>query len=109
LNLAQTQDCWYPFTYTHAVTKNGSAVSMPAWLTFDNVTLKFTYAPSVPTEVGVYVITTTSTIPNIAGVTQVTSKVTSWTLTVLSDCTITTLTNRALLGMTAFVSTTSDS
>jgi len=109
LDLSQTQDCQYPFSYSHSVTKDGSATTMPSWLSFNTSTRKFTYAPNTSAHVGVYVITTTSTIPNISGVTQVTQRVTSFTLTILHDCTITTLTNRALSGMTAYVLATTDS
>ena len=57
----QTQVCNYPYTYTQTFTKNGFAITPPAWITFD-ATQKFTMIITNPVDLGVYVVTSTATI-----------------------------------------------
>ena len=64
LTIIQNAACNFPYTYTNAYTKDGTALgSSPSWLTFS--TTQFTMAATAVADIGVYVITTTTTIPQI--------------------------------------------
>jgi len=63
LLITQTDACVFPFTYTHEYTKNSSVVTKPAWISFDNPTTKFGATITLPADVGIYTIKTTSMIP----------------------------------------------
>lgn len=101
LSITQTDACVFPFTYTHTYTKDGSSITKPAWLNFDNAMTTYSFSISAPLDVGVYVVTATSEIPQVdpgTGVNRIT--VSSFIITVVSDCTITSLTDKVITDMT---------
>jgi hypothetical protein len=58
-------------------------------------------AATAVADIGTYVVTTTSTIPQVdpgTGVNRI--KTSSYTITVVSDCTISTITDRTVADMT---------
>lgn len=107
LVITQTDACVFPFTYSHAYTKDGSSIAKPSWLNFDDATTSFTMSATAVADIGVYVVTTTSQIPQVdpgTGVNRVI--VSSYTITVVSDCTISTITDQAVNDMTYGVTLT---
>lgn len=65
LQVSQNSICNYAYTYTHAFTKDGVSITKPAWLNFDDATTQYTLAVTAPADIGVYVITaTTTTVAN---------------------------------------------
>ena len=81
--VVQNDLCNYPFTYTQIFTKNGSTISQPSWITFDSAVQKFSLTITAPSDVGIYVVTSTATIPqNSFGTNTVSTKTYSFTLTV---------------------------
>ena len=77
---------------------------MPAWINFDDSTKQYTITVTDPPDIGVYVITATTAIPPnpVSGLFQTIDS--SFTLTVVSDCTISAFETLGLTDMTQGVS-----
>ena len=96
--------CNYPFNYTHNFEKDGAPISQPACITLDSATQKFTMTITAPSDVGLYTITSTATIPqNAFGTNTVLSTSYGFVMTVQHDCMITTITDRVINEMVTIV------
>jgi hypothetical protein len=81
------------------VTKNTASVTTPSWLSFESN--QFTFSITAVGDIGTYTVTTTSEIPQVDTSTGVNRKITSsFNIVVVSDCTITTITDRTINNMT---------
>jgi hypothetical protein len=108
LQITQIDACVFPFSYSHTYTKNGAAVATPTWLNFNGDTT-FTMSATAVADIGVYVVTTTSEIPQVDPMTGVNRiKTSSFTINVVSDCTISTFVDRAVSDMTYGVTLTAE-
>jgi hypothetical protein len=99
LLVSQTSACNYPYTYTHAVKKDTVSITQPSWLTFDDTTKQYSMTVTAPPDVGVYEITATTTIPPNPLTGALNSITSTFTLTVVSDCTITSFETLGLTDM----------
>ena len=99
LAITQNSACNFAFTYAHAYTKDGSAIATPSWISFGST--QFTMTITAPADIGTYTVTTTSTIPQVDPVTSANRLITStFNIVVVSDCTITTITDKTINDMT---------
>jgi hypothetical protein len=81
------------------VTKGGVSIATPTWLTFNSNQFSFTI--TAVADIGTYTVTTTSEIPQVDPGTGVNRKITStFDIVVVSDCTISTITDRTIDDMT---------
>lgn len=105
--VVQASACNYAFTYTQSFTKNGLGISKPAWLTWDNSSQKFSMTITTSADLGVYIVTSTATIPqNEFSSNSAISKDYFFTLNVLSDCVNSSLTDKNINAMSNTVSAT---
>ena len=103
--VVQDAVCNLPYTYLQSYVKDGTAIPQPTWIAFSVVTQKFTMTTTNPSDVGVYIINTTAEIPQIDLVTGVNRKTSySFTLTVRSDCVLTSITDSPIVNMSNKVS-----
>jgi membrane-bound inhibitor of C-type lysozyme len=101
LDLTQVNNCQLPYTYTHAVKKNGVVIAQPAWLVWNAATRTYSYDITAPADVGSYEVTITATTSQLA-------HSETFTLTVKSDCENTTITDRTFNNMQTLVSGAAD-
>ena len=94
----------FPYTYTHTFVKTGALIAQPAWISFDAATQKFSITITAPTDIGVFFITSTATIPQDDGTGVNRSKSCSFTLTVQSECVNTSITNKTINAMSTKIS-----
>ena len=82
------------------MTKNGVSIATPSWLTFTSNQFSFTI--TAVADIGTYKVSTTSEIPQVdPGTPGVNRKITStFDIVVVSDCTITSFTDRKIDDMT---------
>jgi len=82
------------------VTKNGVSIATPSWLTFTSNQFSFTI--TAVADIGTYKVSTTSEIPQVdPGNPGFNRKITStFDIVVVSDCTISTITDRTIDDMT---------
>jgi hypothetical protein len=90
-----------PYTYS-ATYWDGTTTSKPLWLTFNNPSPDFSMTVTSPGDIGVYTVALTASTSQL-------NYVDTFTITVVSDCTLTSLTDRAFSNMQSYVSQTSDS
>jgi hypothetical protein len=103
-SLDLVNDCKYSLSYTHAWNKNGNILAAkPAWLSFNDATTKYTMTLTDPNDVGVYDFTVTGSVINPATM-QITSVSEPFTITVLSDCVLTSIDDSSVNNMVARVS-----
>lgn len=83
--------CEYDLTYTiESIKVGGSSNPQPTWMTFDGPTQSFTFNAADPSDVKVYSITVTASIPQPSDPSGVKTVSKTFDLTVLSDCVLTT-------------------
>ena len=96
----------FPFTYTHTFFKAGGPIAQPSWISFNSGNLKFSITIANLSDIGVYNITSTATIPQDDGTGVNRSTSYSFTLIVQSDCVNTTITDKSVNAMSTKVSQT---
>jgi hypothetical protein len=102
LDLIQNSNCQLPYTYSYSFMKNGVGITQPGWLNFFNPTRTFSFFVTAPADVGVYTVTL------VAATSQI-SHTEVFTITVIHDCTLTSITDRAFNNMLTYVSGALDS
>jgi hypothetical protein len=63
LTVVQASLCKLPYTYTNTFQLNGQTIPQPTWLTWDLVTRKFSMTVTNVADIGLYTVTTTTSIP----------------------------------------------
>lgn len=100
MTITQASACVFPFTYTHTFTKNGSPIAQPAWINYSTATRDYSVTITSPADIGTYTVTTQSEIPQIDPGTGANRIITSsFTITVISDCSITSFEARVVTDM----------
>ena len=94
------------FSYTHTFFKAGGPIAQPSWISFNSGNLKFSITITNLSDIGVYTITSTATIPQDDGTGVNRSTSYSFTLIVQSDCVNTTITDKSVNAMSTKVSQT---
>ena len=97
--------CNFEATYSDAYVLAGSALSRPAFITFNGRTRTFGFDPTLGSQIGVYTITVTASIPQPPSGSKTTTQ--TFVLTVIPDCDFTSLTSRSISNMSAKVSLSS--
>jgi hypothetical protein len=97
--------CLYTITYTSTYVLNAATITQPAFISFDPSIYTFSFNPTLPVHVGVFTITVTASIPDpMNGAVATKTVSTSFTLTVNTDCGLTTMVGMTINNMTINVS-----
>jgi len=103
--IMSSDSCLYTITYSSTYVLNSATIAQPAFITFDSATYTFSFNPTLPAHVGVFAITVKASIPDPAtGAAAIKTVSTSFTLTVNTDCGLTTLVGMSINNMVINVS-----
>jgi hypothetical protein len=98
--LLSNNACLFDATYSDSYVLSGSSIARPLFISFNGLTRTITIDPIIGQHVGVYTVTITATLPqpapNIA--------TSSFTLTVIPECSLTSLQSRSINDMTVRIS-----
>lgn len=113
LDISQASACNFAYTYTHACRKDTgagyAAITCPTWLVWDVNTRKFTMIVTAVADIGLYEVTTTTEIPQLDPVTSANRVIDSvFSINVVSDCTISTISDNFINDMSFVIGKTAE-